>query len=309
MSATQTQNQRGFAFPAGLATLAQYRRVRISSGTWAYCGASDTDGIGVLTRDAFDTTTPITAEPFINGQFCAQIMVASGAITQYSAAYADSNGEVAGSGTVLAGLALTAAVNAGDYVVVAPSASSILGSIARSALTADTQPYAIALTALKTHATMVGLGSSAGTPSGDFGLTPGTSGTNTPLVIGEAASGNAKSDACRFLFELPPEYVAAGNVTLRIHARVTGLLQVAETIAATAYLMDGASGAGSTLIATAAQTLTATMADYDFVITGTTLVPGSVLDILITGAIDDTGGTANKLVQIGLVSMRMSIKG
>lgn len=305
-----TQMLRSIVALAAVSPLAIFRRVRYSAlGVVNYAGATDTDALGCLTRDVTDTVTPVTIEPFINGQFCGQIMVASGAITAPAAVYAAANGKVANSGTVLVGLANTSSTTDGDYVTVIPSAAGILGSVARSSLTTDTQPYTVPLSALKTHATLVGLGAAAGTPAGDMGLTPGTHGTNTPLAVGEAASGNSKSDAARFLFELPAEYVAGGTITVRIHAQITGLVQVAETLQVAAYASDKAGGVSANLQSAGAQTLTAAFADYDFVITPTSRVAGDVLDILITAAANDTGGTANKLIQIGDVRVLLQVKG
>ena len=295
---------------ASVATLAKYRRVRYdSSGNWAYAGASDTDAVGCLQRDALDLVTEINVEPFINSQFAAQIMVASTTITAPAAVYAAANGEVAPTGTVLVGLALSSATATGDYVTVVPSAASILGSIARSSLTTDTQPYGVPLSAVKTHATLVALGSAAGTPAGDLGLTPGAHGTNTPILIGEAASGNSKSDAGRVIFELPAEYVAGGTITVRVRAAITGNVQVAQTVAVAAYASDGGGGVSASLCTTAAQTVTTSFANYDFTLTPTSRVAGDVLDILVTAAANDTGGTANKLIQIGAVSVLLQVKG
>jgi hypothetical protein len=103
--------------------------------------------------------------------------------------------------------------------------------------------------------------------------------------------------------------VAGETVTLRVKARVTGLLQVSETIDAEVYKGDGAAGVGADLCTTAAQTLTATFANYDFTVTPTSLAAGDLLDIQLTGAVNDTGGTANKLVEIGSVEMLLDVKG
>ncbi len=313
ISAPQVSNMRGLSFtPTG--ALARYRRVRFGTdGKLAYCAASDTDCIGVTQRDSVASgllnLQPAPVEPTNNGQFCGLIMTAVAAITAPAAVYAAANGKVDASGTVLVGLAISSSTADGDLLTVLPSAAAILGSVARSSLATDTQPYTIPLTSMLTHATMVALGSAAGTPAGDFGLTPGTFGTNTPLIVGESASGNSKSDAARVLFRLPAEYVSGGTITLRIHCRITGNVQVAQTIDASCYVADGAGSLGSDIVTTNAQTVTASMADYDFTITPTSRVAGDVLDIQITGAANDTGGTAGKLIQVGDVRVLLQVKG
>jgi hypothetical protein len=234
-------------------------------------------------------------------------MVASKAIAKNVKVYAAAAGQISDSGTIACGWSLEAASGAGGLIAV----SRIPAMSGRSGLTTDAAAvYNVRLTELGVTATMALLGASAGTPAGAFGLTPGTFGSASPKLIGEAASGNAKSDTARFQSRLPVEYVAGGNVTVRVKARVTGLVQVAETIDVSGcYKSDGAAGIGSDLCATAAQTLTATFANYDFTITPTTLNPGDLLDIQLTGALDDTGATNNKLIEIGAVQLLLDVKG
>lgn len=179
----------------------------------------------------------------------------------------------------------------------------------RGNIITDNQAYAVPVTLLQAPGTGAQLGATAGTPSGALGLTIGTHGTATPKLVGEAASGNSKSNSGRFQFALPAEYVAAGSVKVRVSARVTGLVQVAQTIDCLCYESDQAAGVSADLCATAAQTLTASFASYDFTITATNLVAGDLLDILLTGAANDTGGTANKLVEIGGIQVLCDVKG
>ncbi len=173
----------------------------------------------------------------------------------------------------------------------------------------DDQPYNIPLSDMRVTGTLAVLGNSAGTPSGAFGITPGSHGTNSPKLIGEAANANSKTNKCRFFFGLPAEYVANQSVTVRVHARITGNVAVSQTIDVTAYKSNGEAGVSADLCATAAQTLTSSFADYDFVITSTGLAAGDMLDIELTGVADDTGGTANKLIEIGSVEVLLDVKG
>lgn len=183
-------------------------------------------------------------------------------------------------------------------------------AVARSALVQDdAKPYNVSLTRLAVTGTGAALGTAAGTPSGAFGITVGTFGSASPKVVGEAASGNSKTDKARFQFALPGEYVAGQTVTLRVKARITGNVSTTQTIDAEVYKTDGAAGIGSDLCATAAQSLTTSFANKDFDVTATGLAPGDLLDVQLTGVADDTGGTANKLIEIGAVEFLLDVKG
>lgn len=291
------------------AALAANRRVRLdASGKIAYSAATDTDCIGI-TRNATFAADEAVAVDLVTAQGTLQVETA-GAVLITDTLYAAAAGKVDTSGSVLVGDPCAAASGSGSIVEFVQTPTAVLGAIARSALTQDAlKPYTVTLNRMGVAATLALLGASAGTPSGAFGLTPGTHGSATPKLIGEAASGNAKSDACRFLFTLPAEYDAAETITLRVRARVTGLVQVSETIDAAVFKSDNAAGVGSDLCTTAAQTLTASFANYDFTVTPAGLAAGDTLDILLTGALDDTGGTANKLIEIGAVQMLLDVKG
>lgn len=290
------------------AALSQYRRVRLdSNGEIAYSSATDLDCIGNLRADVL--AADAYAGVFVRNKQGTMIMVASEAITKGAAVYAAANGKVqtVTAGTVLVGEAMEAASADGDYLEVMPSPAAVLGSVARSGLTEDAlKPYGIGLESMKL---LTGLQLAATAAAGVFGVSTGTHGSATPQLVGEAASGNSKTDECRFSFALPAEYVSAGDVKVRVKARITGNVEVAQTIDVSAFESDGAAGVSAELCATAAQALTATFANYDFVITATDLVAGDLLDIKLTGVANDTGGTANKLIEVGAVSILCDIKG
>lgn len=282
------------------------RRVRLdSNGEVAYASASDTDCIGCLVNDTlaqYDLTNVRVRTA--NGT---QKMVCSEAITKGAAVYAAASGKVATSGTVLVGEALEASSANNDVLEVMESGHAILGAIARSALTEDAlAEYKIPLENCKLP-TLLQLAATAA--SGVPGLSAGTFGSASPQLIGNACSGNTKTDICRFTWALPPEYVAAGDVKVRIHADITGDLQVSQKVDVVAHESDDESGVGADLCATAAQSVTTSWADYDFVITATGLVAGDLLDIEVSMLADDTGGTANKLIEIGAISILCDIKG
>ncbi len=244
----------------------------------------------------------------------------TGTINKGSALYWDDNGDPlngdAGTGAFttssgagpFAGWA--AETSSGDTIHMTLESRDASTTTLRSALGQDdASVYNVPLDQMKTHATLALLGASAGTPSGDCGMTPGTYGSASPVIIGESASGNSKSDAFRFLFALPVEYVAGETVTLRVHSMITGNVNVAQTVDASAYKVDGAAGIGSDLVSTSAIALTTSFADHDFTITPTTLGPGDILDIQITLAANDTGASNNKLCKVGAVQMLLDVKG
>lgn len=179
----------------------------------------------------------------------------------------------------------------------------------RGNIVTDNKPYGISVAALQAPGTGAQIGATAGTPAGALGLTIGTHGTATPKAISEAANNNSKTDSGRFQFVLPAEYVSAGSVKVRVSARVTGALQVAQTIDCLCYKSDLAAGVSADLCATAAQTVTTSFANYDFTITATDLVAGDLLDILLTALANDTGGSANKVIEIGGITVLCDVKG
>lgn len=183
-------------------------------------------------------------------------------------------------------------------------------TIARSKLIEDAlAEYVQKLQDMRVTGTGALLGTSAGTPSGAFGLTVGTHGSATPVIVGETASNNSKTNKLRFTYELRPEYVAAGTVHVRVRAKVDGTLATAQTLDLTCFKADEDGGLGSDLCTTTIKTLTTSYVDYAFIINPAGLAVGDVLDIEITGVADDTGGAANKAIYISKVSVLADIKG
>ncbi len=131
--------------------------------------------------------------------------------------------------------------------------------------------------------------------------------------MGEAASGNSKTDKMRLQFTLPPEYVAAETVTLRIAAKETvGAATVSTSVDAEVYVTDkvgGLEGSPTDICATAAQDVTTVVGDKDFTITATSLAPGDTLDIEITGVTNDTGATVGTILAIYSVLLLLDVKG
>ncbi len=131
----------------------------------------------------------------------------------------------------------------------------------------------------------------ASAASTKFGLT--LSAGTSEVLLSEAANSNTKTDVVVFEHQLPRNYIAGTNITLTVNALFTigGGTSATHTIGAAAYKCANAGTQGTTLIATAAATLTASAVDYNFVITGTTLNPLDRIMLSVTAIILDSGGS------------------
>lgn len=139
-------------------------------------------------------------------------------------------------------------------------------------------------------------------------------GTNQLLILGEVSNGTVGADTevsvGWFEFQLPPEYVAGGDISIRAGVDVVGTGALGTcTIDFSAYLQNKTSGAvGSDLVSTAAQAISATAALLTFVVTPTGLVAGDLLIIKMTTSVDNTNSTAIQ-AQISGLDVLCDIKG
>lgn len=295
-------------FIAG-AALAAHRRVRLSSGKLAYASDSSTDALGTLQRETFADLDAASVRKYTDG--FSHKMVASEAITAGVAVYAATNGRVASTGTVLVGLSLTASAADGDYLEVAPSAASILGAIARSALTQDAlKPYTIPLTSLVVHDAMQT--KLPGTSSADdMALITGTPGTDAPTLQGVDFGGTTSDEKGSFEFVLPAEYDAGETVTVRVRAAMlTTVSDGTATVDVECWKADGDGAVGTDICATAAASINSlTPANKDFTITPTGLVAGDKLIIRLSFAGSDTGNVGVMIPEISNVAVLCDVKG
>ena len=189
------------------------------------------------------------------------------------------------------------------------SDASLVGVVARGGLVED------ALQAYK-----VPLASVLGADGADLAITETAGdfyrsiGTNQLLILGEVSNGTVGADTevsvGWFEFQLPPEYVAGGDIKVRAGVDVIGSGALGTcTIDFSAFLQDGVAGTvGSDLVTTAATAITATAANKDFVVTPTGLVPGDILIFKMTTSVDNTDSTAIQ-AQISNLSVLCDIKG
>jgi len=196
------------------------------------------------------------------------------------------------------------------YDSTAAAFEALQSEFARGDLTQDdAQIYDLPLENFRVTATGALLGTSAGTPSGAFGITYGTHGTAPPKIVSEAASAGSITNKMRQTFVLPPEYVSGETVTLRVRGKETvAAATVDTTIDAEVYKHDKDGGIGSDLCATAAQSVTTAAANFDFTITPTGLAAGDRLDVELTGVSDDTGGSQGTILEIYSTEMLLDIK-
>lgn len=132
---------------------------------------------------------------------------------------------------------------------------------------------------------------------------------NTVVLRGISPNSDTQTDVSYLQFLLPPEYVAAGDVKVRINCKYTSAPGTAGTVDVEAFKVTLTTGAiGADLCETAAQDLTASGVATDFVITATTLSPGDVLNIKITTVFQDSDGAVGE-AEIGSIQMLLDIKG
>lgn len=143
----------------------------------------------------------------------------------------------------------------------------------------------------------------------NLGLAAGTHGTSgAKLITSAVSSGGSATEAARFLFALPGEYVDGRTVTLRVRARAADTAGTSATVDAEVCKTDGEGGVGADLCATDARDAnSASWADLDFTVTPTSLAAGDLLDVEITAAVDDTGGDGAQ-VEIGAVTVLLDSK-
>lgn len=148
----------------------------------------------------------------------------------------------------------------------------------------------------------------------DLGLsTGGTWGTNAPYIsAGDLKNAGATTRYARFLFTLPPEYVAGESVRIAAHAgMVTTAASASCTIDFEAYKLGlNALITGSDLVTTSAATMNSTtFAEKAFDLTSSGLAAGDVLDIRVAIACNDSATATAVIPAIAHLRLLLDIKG
>lgn len=243
----------------------------------------------------------------------------TGSITVGSALYWDDDGDplngTAGSGAFttdsskgpFAGFA--AETSSGNTIYMTLESRDASTTTLRSALGQDDlQPYPILIRDFRVWDSP---GTNAVVATGandDLAIVYNTFLTEGPSIeTGDVKNGNS-ARKIGFQFAVPPEYVAGQTLTLRIHAGMK------TTVAGTSCTVDAqvARSADPTvdICATAAQSINSlTAADKDFTLTPTDVVPGDLLDVVLTITyVDAVNGTA-VIGKIYSVTILADIKG
>ncbi len=205
------------------------------------------------------------------------------------------------------GAGTTYYVNEGLATSSAFVAGGTLGSIARATLVADTGTFPIPVTEFRSSTALQTPTGSASTSV--LGLVDNTFGTGAPtLETTDLKTAGLTSPKARFLFAVPKEYVAAGNFTVTINAGMK--TTVADTTATVDCECVRQAAPTVDICATAAQSINSlTAADKTFTLTGTSIVPGDILDVRLTVAVTDASGGTAVIGKINSVTLTASIKG
>jgi hypothetical protein len=202
----------------------------------------------------------------------------------------------------------TAEISNGTIINEDVSASA---AIARSKLAEDAlQIYGIPISEIRSDA---GASLTAAETAGTFDITVGT---NTIVANGEVTDNETETSVAYFQIVLPPEYVAAGDVTVRMPSALikTGApTNNGSTLDIAVYEQSDAGAVGSDLsTTTAAATYAAldTWYNKDFVITATDLVAGDVLNVKITATvIDSEAGAGTIVLNLAPPKVLLDVKG
>ncbi len=138
----------------------------------------------------------------------------------------------------------------------------------------------------------------------NLGITTGASGAANISLTSSNPTGATKTEKARFQFIIPANYITASDLTLTARARVAVALQVSATLDFTVFESNKELGVGADICATAAQSInTDAWANYAYTITGAALLPGDVIDIEMTTALDDTAGAHAGFAQVGNITI------
>lgn len=133
-----------------------------------------------------------------------------------------------------------------------------------------------------------------------LGLAATTAGVN---LVGNAASGNTKSDYAQILAILPAWYIPGATITVRLRAKwSTTLLTVSSKVDVEVKVAADGS-LGSDICTTNAQQVTTSFANYSFTVTPTGRVAGEALVLRVALLGDDTGGTVNTAGAISEIAL------
>lgn len=121
--------------------------------------------------------------------------------------------------------------------------------------------------------------------------------------VGNAVSGNTKTDYAQIDAILPAWYVAGAAITVRVRAKWTTTLLTVSSKVDVEVKVAADGSLGSDICTTAAQQVTTSFANYSFTVTPTGRVAGECLNIRFGLLGDDTGGTINTAGAISEIAL------
>lgn len=124
--------------------------------------------------------------------------------------------------------------------------------------------------------------------------------TPSPL-LGSTTAGDTKTEKTGIIFSMPADYVPGTDITVSIKASGTA---ASSTLALSAKELGDSGGLNSELCATAAATLTGTLTNYAFTITGSSLTNNNPLFCGLTAVAN--GASGNGLITITRVRVTYS---
>ncbi len=278
-----------------------------------------TDLVGVAVNT---TAANVENQIDLRGEY--QFPKVTGAVTVGTKLYWDNDANpvtgTSGSGAMTTNSSLgplaakcTVAADSGDsYVQGILCTGDAATSVARSALGQDDlAPFAITVPMLRVwDAPFTNAVATTGA-NDDLAVVYNTFGTASPSVeTGDLKNVGATTRKVGFQMVVPQAYVPGETITLRLKAGMkTTVASVSATIDAEVYR---AAAPTVDICATSATTINSlTAANKDFTITPTNVVPGDVLDIVISIAVNDSG-TGTAVIgkwYVGESALLMDIKG
>lgn len=183
--------------------------------------------------------------------------------------------------------------------------------VERDDLKLETKTYPINLADLRVHDAVTTLLPTT-SANDDLGIIAGTYGTNAiQIQTSDLKTAGATTRYGRFLFQLPPEYVAGESVVLRVASEmVTTVADGSATVDANVYSYDEDGTLSADLVSTSAtDTNSLTLSDKNFTVTATSLEPGMLLDCRVALTVTDTATGTAVIGSIPSIKFVLSVRG
>lgn len=127
-------------------------------------------------------------------------------------------------------------------------------------------------------------------PDAPDGTSMGLGDAAGSLLTSTATNNTAASETVMFDHRLSEKYQIGAAVTVIVRCRVSVNRDTAQTVDCTLRRWQEAGAVGGDICTTAIQNITNAYADYAFTLNPATVVPGDLLNVILTFAADDTGG-------------------